>query len=117
MLPFRPVTFTLYSAWKWRVFEYLNKFFKGVAFSLDALDLIALCFVALLIFFSVPFYVAKKLYQSGNVLLSAVIAIAFILSFCVCIQDYKKKKWSVLSICIVSMWVVCAVIAGWLLMS
>lgn len=100
-----------------RLLEYIKRFFKGIAFALDALDFIALCFVASLIFFSVPFYIVKKLYQSGNLLLSTVIVLVFVSSFCVCIRDYKKKKWSALSICIVSMWAVCAFIAAWLLMS
>ena len=99
------------------MFEYIKRFFKGIAFALDALDFIALCFLASLIFFSVPFYIVKELYQSGNLLLSIVIGLVFVSSFCVCIRDYKKKKWSVLSIFIVSMWVVCALVAGWLLMS
>lgn len=99
------------------MFEYIKKFFKGIAFALDALDFIALCFVASLIFFSVPFYIVKKLYRSGNLLLSTVIVLVFVSSFFVCIRDYKKKKWSALSILIVSMWAVCALITGWLLMS
>jgi hypothetical protein len=100
-----------------RVIEYIKRFFKGIACALDALDYIALCFVASLIFFSVPFYIVKKFYQSGNLLFSIVVVVVFISSFFVCIRDYKNKKWSALSIVIVSMWAVCALIAGLLLMS
>jgi hypothetical protein len=99
------------------VFEYIKKFFKGIFFTLDALDYTALCFVASLIFFSVPFYIVRRLYQSGKLLLAGVIAITFVSSFFICIRDYKKKKWSALSICIVSIWALCAFIAAWVLMS
>jgi Ca2+/Na+ antiporter len=98
------------------VLEQIKRIFKGTAFALDALDYIALCFVASLIFFSVPFYVAKRLYKNDNVLLSAVITIFFVWSFIICIRDFKHKKWSALSVCVVSIWAVCALIAGWLLM-
>ena len=97
--------------------EYIKRFFKGIAFSLDAIDFIALCFVATLIFFSVPFYFVRKLYQNGDLLLSAVVALIFIVSFSVCIRDFKRKKWSALSILVVSIWTICALIAGWLLMN
>jgi hypothetical protein len=97
--------------------QYIKKFFKGIFIALDALDFIAVLFVAALIFFAVPFYFVKKFYQSGHLLFAIVIVIFFISSFGICIRDFKKKKWSILSICVVAIWAICFFIAGWLLMS
>lgn len=93
----------------------IKKFFKGLFIALDSLELIVAFILATAIFFAIPYYLVKSFYRDGQVLLSIVISAIVISSFGVCIRDFKKKKWSVLSILITFLWGICFLIVVWIM--
>ena len=97
--------------------EYIKKCFKGISSALDVIDIIAVCAVATIIFLSVPFYFIKKYYENGNIIISVIIVVAAAFAFTICLRDFKKKKWSIVSISTLAIWVICALIAGIMFMS
>lgn len=89
------------------------KFFKGLFIAFDSLELIVAFILATAIFFAIPYYLIKSFYRDGQLILSIAISVIVISSFGVCIRDFKKKKWSVLSIFITFLWGICFLIVAW----
>lgn len=91
----------------------IKKFFKGLFIAFDSLELIVAFTFATAIFFAFPYYLIKSLYQDGQLILSIVLSVVLISSFGICIRDFKKKKWSVFSVCITFMWGICFLFVAW----
>ena len=85
--------------------------------ALDSLEIIVAAIFGTALFFGIPFYVIRNLFNKGHIFLSVFLSFIVIASFGICIRDFKRKKWSGISILIAVLWIICLVISGWILMS
>ena len=95
----------------------IRKIFKGFLVALDSLEFLAAVIFAIALFFAIPFYSIRSILDKGYVVLSVLLSFIVIVSFGICIRDFRRKKWSVISISITVFWIVCFIITGWILMS
>ena len=93
--------------------ESIKKICKGLFIAIGSLELAIYIIFATAIFFAVPIYLIKALYQEGYLLLSFVISVVLISSFGVCLRDLRNRKWSSLSIGVIFLWGVCFLAVVW----
>jgi hypothetical protein len=93
--------------------ESIKKIFSGLFIAFDSLEFAIAFIFATAIFFAVPIYLIKDLYQDGYLLLSFVISLTAISTFGICIRDLKNRKWSFLSIGVTFLWGICFLIVAW----
>ncbi len=95
----------------------MGAIFKGVLFALDSLEIIVATIFGTALFFGIPFYVIRSLINKGHLFLSVCLSLVVIASFGICVRDFRKKKWSGISILIAVLWIICLASSGWILMS
>lgn len=99
------------------IWKKIKTIFKGFLTVLDSLELVVVAILGTVLFLAVPFYLIRNLFSKGHIFLAVILVFIAILSFGVCIRDFKNKKWSGISILIVVLWFICFAISGWMLMS
>ncbi len=96
--------------------EIIKKITERINILLDSSEIIIASIFATILFFSVPFHLVKDIYKSGHTFLAIVLIVGIVFSFCICVRDIKRKKWTILSICTAIFWCICLLITGWILM-
>lgn len=93
--------------------EKIKSIFKGIFIALDSFELVIAVILATVLFFSIPCYLIKRFYEEGHLVLSIFISALLISSFGFCIRDFKRKKWSPLSVLTSILWGICFLVVAW----
>lgn len=94
----------------------IKTIFKGLLTALDSLEFVVIAILGTLLFVAVPFYLIRNLFDKGHIFLAILLILIAIVSFGICARDFKKRKWSGISIIVIALWIICFVISGWMLM-